>query len=43
MCENYSPQIFREFEKFDYNIIYANNDFELKIIEKETNNLVATV
>ena len=43
MCENYSPQIFREFEKFDYNIIYADNDFELRIIEKETNNLVATV
>ena len=43
MCENYSPQIFRKFEKFDYNIIYADNDFELRIIEKETNNLVATV
>ena len=43
MCENYSPQIFREFERFDYEIIYAEKDFELRIIEKETGNLVATV
>ncbi len=43
MCENYSPQILKEFEKFDYNIVYADHDFELRIIEKETNNLVATV
>ena len=43
MCENYSPQIFKEFEKFDYEIIYAEKDFELRIIEKETSNLVATV
>lgn len=43
MCENYSPHIFREFEKFDYDIIYTENDFELRIIEKDTNNIVAMV
>ena len=43
MCENYSPQIFKDFEKFDYDIIYANNDWELRITNKETNDLVATV
>ena len=43
MCDNYSPAIFKAFEKFDYDIIYNEKDFELRIIEKETNNLVATV
>ena len=43
MRENYSPQILREFEKFDYDIIHINNDWELRIINKETNDLVATV
>lgn len=43
MCGNYSPQIFKEFERFDYELIYAKDDFELRIIEKETSILVATV
>ena len=42
MCENYAPQIFKEFEKFDYDIIYTSNDCELRIINRETNALVAT-
>ena len=41
MCDNYVPEIFKEFERFDYKISYANNDFELRIIEKETENIVA--
>ena len=43
MCNNYTPKIFKEFEKFDYEIVCTEKDFELRIIEKETNNLVATV
>ena len=43
MRENYTPDIFKEFEKFTYNIIREKDDFELQIIEKETNTIVATV
>lgn len=43
MCDDCSPEIFKEFERFDYDIIYTKNDFELRIIEKETDNLIATV
>jgi len=43
MCDNYSPEIFKEFEKFTYNITYIENDFDLQIIDKETNTVVATV
>lgn len=43
MCESYSPQILKEFEKFDYDIIYDNNDWKMRIVNKETNDLVATV
>ena len=42
MCDGYSPQIFKKFEKFDYDIVRVDRDFELRIIEKETNTLVAT-
>ena len=34
---------FKEFEKFDYKIIYKENDFELHIIDKASQNIVATV
>lgn len=43
MCESCSPQILKEFEKFDYDIIYDNNDWKMRIVNKETNDLVATV
>lgn len=43
MCDGYSPDIFKDFEKFDYRIIRTEKDFELEIIEKETNTVVATV
>lgn len=43
MCDNYTPDIFKEFEKFTYNIIRKADDFELQIIEKETNTIVAIV
>ena len=43
MREGYAPQIFKEFEKFDYRITRTEKDFELEIIEKETGTVVATV
>lgn len=43
MRDNYSPQIFREFEKFDCNIVYTEKDYEIRVIEKETNAVIATV
>ena len=43
MQGNYKPEIFKDFEKFDYNIIRKENDFELQIIEKDTKTIVATV
>ena len=43
MCDNYSPDIFQAFEKFTYAITYKQNDFDLQIIDKETNIVVATV
>ena len=43
MCGSYSPEIFKEFEKFTYTITYKENDFDLQIIDKGTNTVVATV
>ena len=43
MCNNYSPKIFKEFEKFTCNISYTEKDFDLQIIDKETDTVVATV
>ena len=42
-CENFEVEFFREFENFDYKIIYKENDFELQIFNIETGNIVATV
>ena len=41
MCDNYSVEIFKNFESFDYVITYVENDFELKITEKETQKTIA--
>lgn len=43
MCDGYSPDIFKNFEKFDYCITHTEKDFELQILEKETSAVVATV
>lgn len=43
MCDNYSPECFKEFEKFDYRIVYKENDYEIQIFDKETGVIVATV
>lgn len=43
MCDGYSPDIFKDFEKFDYCITHTEKDFELQILEKETSAVVATV
>lgn len=42
-CGDYRPEIFKDFERFDYEIIYTKSDFELKITEKETGVTVAVV
>ena len=43
MCESYSVQILKEFERFDYDIIYVKDDWEMRIIDRETKSIVATV
>lgn len=43
LCEKFENENFREFEKFDYKIIYKANDFELQIFDIETGNIVAIV
>ena len=43
MRENNTPEIFKDFENFDYNIIRKENDFELQIIDKKSKKIVATV
>ena len=43
LCPGNAIEAFKKFEKFDYKIIYEKNDFELEIIDKESNNIVATV
>lgn len=43
MQGNNKPDIFKTFEKFDYHIIRKENDFELQIIDMETNTVVAIV
>jgi len=41
MCNGKTPEIFKDFEKFDYDIIRTDDDFNLFIIEKETGTIVA--
>lgn len=43
MRDGLPPQIFREFERFDCEIVRKKGDFEIRITEKETGRLVATV
>lgn len=43
MLDNNSPEIFRQFENFDYEIVRADNDFELRIIDRFSETVVATV
>lgn len=43
MQGNNKPDIFKTFEKFDYHIVRKENDFELQIIDMETNTVVAIV
>lgn len=43
MCDGYSPDIFKDFEKFDYCITHTEKDFELEIIDKTTDAVVAAV
>ena len=42
MIKGHSPKIFKDFEKFDYRIVWENNDFDMRIFDKETGVLVAT-
>ncbi len=42
MINEYSPEMFKDFEKFDYHIIWGENDFDMRIFNKETGVLVAT-
>ncbi len=41
MCQNNDPCIFKEFERFGYRLTYEKNDYELQIIDKETETVVA--
>lgn len=43
LCPGNSIDAFKEFEKFDYKIIYKENDFKLKILDRTSGNIVATV
>ncbi len=40
MCNGFRVDIFKEFEKFDYNINWGEKDFDLEIIDKETETVV---
>ncbi len=40
MCAGFEPDIFKEFEKFDYNIKWLKDDFEMQIFDKETKTVV---
>ncbi len=42
MREGYSPDVFKDFEKFDYRVIRTKKDFVFKIIHKETDAVIAT-
>ncbi len=42
MINGHSPEIFKEFEKYDYEIVWEENDFDMRIFEKKTGALVAT-
>ena len=43
MQGNNKPEIFKNFENFDYCIIRDKSDFELQIIDKKTNTIIAIV
>lgn len=40
MCEDFKADIFKDFEKFDYNIKWGDKDFDLEIFDKETGTIV---
>ena len=42
MCNGLKPDIFKEFEKYDYRIKRSEEDFEMEIFDKETKITVAT-
>lgn len=42
MCNRLQPDIFKEFEKYDYRIKWLEKDFEMEIFDKETKIIVAT-
>lgn len=42
MREGYSAEIFRDFEKYDYRILWKGKDFDMEIFEKESGTVVAT-
>ena len=42
MCNGLQPDIFKEFEKYDYRIKRSEEDFEMEIFDKETKITVAT-
>ncbi len=41
MRDGFQVEIFKEFEKFDYNIKWFEKDFEMQIFDKETKTVVA--
>ena len=42
MCDGFQPDIFKNFEKYDYTIKWLGKDFEMEIFDKETKTIVAT-
>ncbi len=42
MINGHSPEMFKDFENFDYRIVWEENDFDMRIFNKETGVLVAT-
>lgn len=40
MCNGFKVDIFKEFEKFDYNVKWGEKDFDLEIFDKETGTVV---
>lgn len=42
MCNGLQPDIFKNFEKYDYRIKRSEEDFEMEIFDKETKIIVAT-
>ena len=40
MCDGFQPEIFKNFEKYDYTIKWLEKDFEMQIFNKETKKIV---